>query len=145
MAIQTRYAGDAQGINNVDAKTDGTLGTIVATGLTKNPTALKITTLTGTMTAGESGTGGSVEAILRAIAIDSTVVMYQVDTDRISVLVESTGAGSSDGTTTAAAAIQARIRALTNSANSPTSNIGLAANIYAPLVTVTTSGGIKFA
>ena len=145
MAIQTRYAGDAQGINNVDAKTDGTLDTIVATGLTKNPVALKITTLTGSLTAAESGTGGPVEAILRSIAIDSTVVMYQVSSDRISVLVEATGAGSSDGTTTAAAAIQARIRALTNSANSPTGNIGISANIYAPLVTVTTSGGIKFA
>ena len=145
MAIQTRYAGDAQGINNVDAKTDGTLGTIIATGLTKNPVALKITSLTGTNTAAESATGGSVEAILRSIAIDSTIVAYQVDTDRLSVLVEATGAGSSDGTTTAAAAIQARIRALTNSANSPVGNIGVAANIYAPLITVTTSGGIKFA
>jgi hypothetical protein len=145
MAIQTRYSGDAQGINNVDAKTDGTLDTIVATGLTKNPVALKITTLTGSLTAAESGTGGPVEAILRSIAIDSTVVMYQVSSDRISVLVEATGAGSSDGTTTAAAAIQARIRALTNSANSPIGNIGISANIYAPLVTVTTSGGIKFA
>ena len=42
MAIQTRYAGDANGINNVDAKTDGSLATIIATGLTKNPTAIKI-------------------------------------------------------------------------------------------------------
>ena len=42
MAIQTRYAGDAQGINNFDAKTDGTLGTIISTGLTKAPVALKI-------------------------------------------------------------------------------------------------------
>ena len=36
MAIQTRYAGDANGVNNVDAKYDGTLGTIISTGLTKN-------------------------------------------------------------------------------------------------------------
>ena len=42
MAIQTRYAGDANGINNVDAKYDGTLGTLIATGLTKNPIAIKV-------------------------------------------------------------------------------------------------------
>ena len=131
MAIQTRYAGDAQGINNVDAKTDGTLGTIVATGLTKNPTALKITGFGGTLSAAESGTGGPVETILRSIAIDSTIVMYQVDTDRISVLVEATGATT--------ATIQTRLQGLGG-------NIGLAANIYSgPGVTVSSSSGFKLA
>ena len=104
MAIQTRYAGDAQGVNNVDAKTDGTLGTIIATGLTKNPVALKVLQPGVTNQVADSATGGNVEAILRSISIDSTVVMYQVDTDRISVLVEATG-----GTTSA---IQTRIQAL---------------------------------
>jgi hypothetical protein len=130
MAIQTRYAGDAQGINNVDAKTDGTLGTIISTGLTKSPTAFKVTGLTGTLSAAESGTGGPVETILRAIAIDSTVTMYQVDTDRISVLVEATG--------TTATGLQTRIQGLGG-------NIGLAANIYAPNITVTSSNGFKIA
>jgi hypothetical protein len=107
MAIQTRYAGDAQGVNNVDATTDGTLGTIVATGLTKSPTALKITSV-GTLSASDSGTGGIVESILRQIAIDSTVTMYQVDTDRISVLLEATG--SNDATK------QTRIRTISANA-----------------------------
>ena len=142
MAIQTRYAGDANGINNVDAKYDGTLATIVATGLTKNPLALKITGF-GTFVAAESGTGGAVETILKLIAIDSTIVAYQVDTAQMSVLVEATGAGSSDGTTTAAAAIQARLR-LANAGT--TGNIGIAGNIWAGGgVTVGTSQGIKFA
>ena len=130
MAIQTRYAGDAQGINNVDAKTDGTLATIISTGLTKSPTAFKITNLTGNLSAAESSTGGPVETILRQIAIDSTVTMYQVDTDRISVLVEATG--------TNAAGLQTRIQSLSG-------NIGLAANIYAPNITVTSSNGFKLA
>lgn len=130
MAIQTRYAGDAKGVKNVDVKTDGTLATIVATGLTKNPIALKITGF-GTFSAAESATGGPVEAILRSIAIDSTVVMYQVDTTQMSVLVEATGAP--DG------AIQTRLQSLGG-------NIGLAANIYSgPGVTVTTSQGFKLA
>ena len=143
MAIQTRYAGDAQGINNVDAKTDGTLATIVATGLTKNPTALKITGF-GTFVAAESGTGGAVETILRQIAIDSTVVMYQVDSTQLSVLVEATGAGSSDGATTAAAAIQARLRACNTGGT--TGNIGIAGNIWSGGgVTVASSQGFKLA
>jgi len=143
MAIQTRYAGDAFGINNVDKKYDGTLDTIIATGLTKNPTALKITGF-GTFTAAESGTGGAVETILKQIAIDSTVVMYQVSSTQLSVLVEATGAGSSDGTTTAAAAIATRLQACNTGGT--TGNIGIAGNIWSGGgVTVATSQGIKFA
>ena len=108
MAIVTRYAGDANGVMNVDATTDGTLATIVATGLTKNPTALKITGF-GTFVAGESATGGAVETILRTIAQDSTIVMYQVDTSQLSVLVEATG-----GTTSG---IQTRVRTVAGCAN----------------------------
>jgi hypothetical protein len=130
MAIQTRYAGDAQGINNVDATTDGTLATIVATGLTKNPTALKVTGF-GTFTKAESGTGGAVETILRSIAIDSTVVMYQVDSTQLSVLVEATGAATST--------IQTRLQGLGG-------NIGIAGNLYSgPGVAVSSSGGFKLA
>jgi hypothetical protein len=109
MAIQTRYAGDAKGINNVDATTDGTLGTIVATGLTKNPTALKLTSFDATLDSASSATGGVVESVLRAIAVDSTVVMYQVDSDRVSVLVEATGSN--------AATIQTRVRGVSGAAN----------------------------
>ena len=133
MAIQTRYAGDAQGVNNVDAKTDGTLATIVATGLTKNPTAIKV--LLGksqTFAVGDSATGGPVESILRQIAVDSTIVMYQVDTDRLSVLVEATG--------TDASGLQTRINTLANA--STTLGTG---NVWANATTVTTTTGFKIA
>jgi hypothetical protein len=133
MAIQTRYAGDANGVNNVDAKYDGTLGTIVATGLTKNPTAIAVT-LGGAgpqvFLAGDSATGGPVEAILKQIAIDSTIVMYQVDTKGLSVLVEATG-----GTTSA---IATRIATLANA--SATLGTG---NVWANLATVTSTSGFK--
>ena len=130
MAIQTRYAGDATGVNNVNSTYDGTLATIIATGLTKNPTALKITGF-GTFSATESGTGGPVEAILRSIAIDSTIVMYQVDTTQISVLVEAIG--------TTTSAVQTRLQGLGG-------NIGLAANIYSGGgVTVSSTNGFKLA
>lgn len=134
MAIQTRYAGDAQGVNNVDAKTDGTLATIVATGLTKNPVAYKI--LLGksqSFAATDSATGGPVEAILKQIAIDSTIVMYQVDTDRLSVLVEATGVAN-DST------MGTRIATLANA--STTLGTG---NVWANATTVTSTTGFKIA
>ena len=132
MAIQTRYAGDAQGVNNVDATTDGTLATIIATGLTKNPLALRIALGNSqTFDAAESATGGSVEAILKQIAVDSTIVMYQVDSAALSVLVEATGSNAST--------IGSRITGLA-------ANIGAAANIYAgPGVTISSAVGFKLA
>ena len=130
MAIQTRYAGDANGINNFDAKTDGTLGTIIATGLTKAPIALKISGL-GTFTAAESGTGGAVETILRNIGIDSTIVMYQVDSAQLSVLLEANGSS--------AATIQTRLQGLGG-------NIGIAGNIWSgSSVAVSSANGFKLA
>jgi hypothetical protein len=135
MAIQTRYAGDAQGINNVDATTDGTLGTIIATGLTKNPTAIKITlggAVQQSFLKGDSSTGGPVEAILRQIAIDSTIVMYQVDTNQLSVLVEAAG-----NTTTA---IATRIASLGNA--SAAFGTG---NVWANVATVSSTNGFKLA
>ena len=136
MAIQTRYAGDAQGVNNVDATYDGTLGTLIATGLTKNPTAIKITLgpagAVQSFRAVDSSTGGAVEAILRQIAIDSTIVMYQVDTSQLSVLVEAAG-----NTTTA---IATRIQSLGNA------SLALGAgNIWANATSVSSSNGFKLA
>lgn len=130
MAIFTRTAGDANGVNNFDSGR-GFLGNIVATGLTKYPTALKLTLANSqTFTTAELATGGAVETILRNIEQDSTVVMYQVDTDRLSILVEATGATT--------AALQTRIQSL--------GNVGIAANIYCgPGVTVTSAGGFKLA
>lgn len=146
MAIQTRYTGDSQGVVNVDGGI-GSLGNIVATGLTKAPIALKITSGNLGVT-GELVTGGAVETILRAIAVDSTITMYQLDSaNQLSVLLEATGAGPSGDTgssvqgaeilTTAqiATAIQARLQALNAGGN-----IGAAGNVYAAATTVTSSG-----
>jgi hypothetical protein len=133
MAIQTRYAGDAQGVNNVDSNTTGALGTLIATGLTKNPTAIKITLgAAQTFTVADSQTGGSVEAILRQIAIDSTIVMYQVDTSQLSVLVEAAGNTTS--------AIATRIQSLGNASAA----LGTG-NIWANATTVTSTTGFKIA
>jgi hypothetical protein len=156
MAIQTRYAGDSNGINNVDAKYDGTLGTIVATGLTKNPIALVI--LPGksqTFSSVDSATGNSVETILRAIELDSTITMYQVNSDRLSVLLEATGAGGTVGTSTSegaatvtastiASALQTRIQAIvgTDGAGNISATSG---NIWANATTVSGTYGFKLA
>ena len=149
MAIQTRYAGDANGINNVDVTYDGTLATIVATGLTKNPIALKIAGF-GTFSKAESGTGGAVETILKQIAIDSTIVMYQVDTDRISVLLEASGAGTNVNgygantfnASTVATALATRLQACNAGT---TGNIGIAGNIWSGGGVTVTSSGFKLA
>lgn len=132
MPIQTRYAGDANGVNNFDANTAGALDTIIATGLTKSPTALKI--LLGksqTLSQADSATGGVVEQILRQVAVDSTIVMYQVSSDRISVLVEATGSN--------AATIGARIQSLGNA------SVAGGSNVWANVTTTTSSTGFKIA
>lgn len=130
MAIFTRRAGDAKGVNNFDSGR-GFLGNIVATGLTKSPTALKVTLANSqTFTATELATGGAVETILRAIGQDSTIVMYQADSAQLSVLVEATGSST--------ATLQSRVQAL--------GNVGIAANIYCgPGVTVSSTNGFKLA
>lgn len=132
MAIVTRVNGDAEGVVNFDSATDGTLGTIISTGLTRSPLALRVALGNSQVfTAAESGVGGAVETILRQIAIDGTVVMYQVDTAALSVLLESTN--------TNAAGIQTRLQGLA-------ANIGAAANVYAGAgVTVSSAVGFKLA
>ena len=100
MAIVTRVNGDAKGVVNVD------FDSMVATGLTKRPTAFKITATADldtantvvdgvvTVAADERRAGGAVEAILRVISQRATIVMYQVDGDQLSVLVEAHGWGN---------------------------------------------------
>lgn len=91
MAIVTRYNGDANGVVNVDIGIHGTVSNarIISTGLTKHPTAFKITANVDVST--DLGVGGSVESVLRRVGIASTTVMYQVDGPVISLLVEATG------------------------------------------------------
>lgn len=163
MAIQTRYVGDANGIVNVDSGV-GFIGNIVATGLTKAPIALKINAgniaaTASNGTASEMVTGGAVETILRAIAIDSTVTMYEVDTGQISILLEASGAGTNQNGTyyqgaapttpaTIATALQTRLQALVGAAigsAGPTGtttggNIGISANVTASTITVVSEG-----
>lgn len=81
MAIVTRVNGDAKGVVNVDS------GKIVAF-ISKHPVCFKIT---GPDFTAETGVGGDVETVIRAIQVASTVIMYQVDGTQISVLVEATG------------------------------------------------------
>jgi len=132
MAIQTRYAGDAKGINNVDAEYDGTLATIIATGLTKNPTALTVKLgKSQTLSSADSATGGFVETVLRTIGVDSTIVMFQVDESQISVLLEATGSN--------ATAIGTRIQALGNA------SVAGGSNVWANVTTVSSSLGFKLA
>lgn len=162
MAIQTRYAGDALPVINMDAGLTSPVTSInvpISTGLTKSPIAL-VVAHANVGVATEMVTGGAVETILRTIGTDSTITAYQVDAGQISILLEATGAGGSAGvqggaTITAGSivtAIQARLRALTGAAlgtAGPTGtttggNIGISANVNAGSLTVT-NVGIKFA
>jgi hypothetical protein len=138
MAIQTRYAGDATGINNFDGAYDGTLGTLIATGATKSPTAISIVLgKSQTFSAADSATGGVVETFLRQLAIDGTIIAYQVNSGTLSVLLEATGAGTSSGgvVTGVATALQTRIQSLGNA------SVGAGgSNIWANAATVTNVG-----
>lgn len=130
MAIFTRTSGDAKGVVNVDTGTHGGgIGAIVATGIGKHPTAFHIGTAVDLR--GETGTGGAVEAILRTLAVQSSLLAYQVENDatgQISVLVEAT---SYD-----AASLAAAIHAIGSTGAGP---VDLSAT------TVTTAGGFKLA
>jgi len=121
MAIFTRTNGDAKGVVNVDVGTHGSgIGTIIATGIGKRPTAFKIDSNADLR--GEMGVGGQVETMLRVIATRSSIIAYQVENDNsgiVSVLVEATSFDASGLQTELA-------------------NAGLT-------TVVTTSGGMKFA
>ena len=107
MAIFTRTNGDAYGVVNVDNGTHGSgVGTLISTGIGKHISIFKLDTGTVDIS-GQSGVGGAVEAILRTIATQSTVVAYQVENDNsgeMRVVVEATGFD--------AAGLQTAVRAL---------------------------------
>ena len=94
----TRVHGDADGVVNVDVGLNqagqglNSNATIIATGLTKHPTAYRIVANVSMDT--DMGEGGVVETYLRRLQTASTVVMYQVDGVALSVLVEAQGFGS---------------------------------------------------
>lgn len=107
MAIFTRTNGDANGVVHVDtAAHGGGIGTIISTGITKRPTIYKLDTGTVDIS-GEAGVGGAVEAVLRLIATQATIIAYQVENDssgEMRVMVEATGWVAAD--------LQAAVRAL---------------------------------
>lgn len=107
MAIFTRTAGDAKGVVHVDTGTAGAgIGTIISTGLVRRPTIYKVDTGTVDIR-GEMGVGGAVEAMLKVVATQATIVAYQVENDNsgeMRVMVEATGWAAAD--------LQTAIRAL---------------------------------
>jgi len=107
MAIFTRTNGDAYGVVNVDTGIRGEgVGSIISTGIGKHISIFKLDTGTVDIS-GQSGVGGAVEAILRTISTQSTIVAYQVENDNsgeMRVVVEATGFS--------AAGLQAAVRAL---------------------------------
>lgn len=106
MAIFTRTSGDAKGVVHVDtAAAGGGIGTIISTGIGKRPTLFLVDTNVDLR--GETGVGGAVEAMLRVVAVQSTIIAYQVEDDNsgeVRVMVEATGYD--------AAGLQAAVRAL---------------------------------
>ena len=136
MAIQTRVEGTSQAVKNVSTTTTNPNAVIIATGIAGPITAYKITTLGVTANlAAELGTGGAVEAMLRTIAVNGTVLAYQVDADsatsQLSVITERASETAAD--------LQIRIRAL------HASNIGAASTVTGQTAVVSTVGGIKLA
>jgi hypothetical protein len=107
MAIFTRTSGDANGVVNVDTGVHGAgVGTLISTGIGKHISIFKLDTGTVDIS-GQTGVGGAVEAILRTVAVQSTIVAYQVENDNsgeVRVVVEATGYD--------AAGLQAAVRAL---------------------------------
>jgi hypothetical protein len=132
MAIQTRYAGDANPVPNVGTVTLNANAVIINTGISSPIQAFKITGMGGNLAA-ELSTGGAVETIVRTAAANATVIAYQVDSNsQISLITER----SSDTATT----LQNAIQALNGGGN-----IGVASTVTASGATVSTTGGIKFA
>jgi hypothetical protein len=165
MAIQTRYAGDANGVVNVDNSNGAVAGFPITPGLTKAPTLIAIAnSTTGANLALETNTGGAVETVLRALQIDGTVTMYQVQPQTgsalMSVYLEATGIHSGEQTSSTsegayiqtnaqiATAVQNRLTALLGAASAvagPTGtttggNIGISSNVWANNFTVTNVG-----
>lgn len=96
MAIFARINGDANGVVNQDVGINprtNDLDVLISTG-GKRPTMFKIVADTGVSFNAEMGAGGAVEAVLRLISTQATIVAYQVTTGsqgQMSVLCESTG------------------------------------------------------
>lgn len=130
----TRVHGDANGVVNVNIGMagDSSANVIIATGLTKQPTAYKIVA----NVALDMGEGSAVETILRSLQVASTVVMYQVTNTQLNVLVEAQGFGSDS----------AVANALPGTATSTVGSL-TTANVLVPvsITTVSSAGGFQLA
>lgn len=105
MAIFTRTSGNANGVVHVDVA-DGTgVGGIVGF-IGRKISIFKLDTGTVDIS-GQTGVGGAVEAVLRTVATQSSIIAYQVENDNsgeMRVMVDATGFD--------AAGLQTAVRAL---------------------------------
>ena len=148
MATVTKSNGDSQVTVNVgDSLTKNSNAVIINTGIASPITAYKISLVatTGNLAAelgGPNGSGvpGAIETILGDLSANATILAYQIDAgtsgaQQISVITERSAMSASD--------YQTILRTL--------GNVGSRSNVYlsesggSPSVTVTSSGGIKWA
>jgi hypothetical protein len=148
MATVTKVNGDSQVVVNVgDSLSKNANAVIINTGIASPITAYKISTFGATanlaaeLSRGANGTEGAVEALIRTVSGNATVLAYQVDTSgstaQLSVIVERSG-------WTNDTALRDAIRAMLG-AETGTANIGSKSAITVTSATVSSSGGIKLA
>jgi hypothetical protein len=141
MATVNRVNGDSQIVVNVgDSLTKNANAITVNTGISSPITAIKVLAVTGNLAAelgAPSGAGvpGAVDTLLKTIALNATVLAYQVDNNtanvQLSVLVERSGWASD-------LALQTAVRALG-------ANIGSQGVVNMSAAAVSTTSGIKIA
>lgn len=105
MAIFTRTSGNANGVVHVDVAAGTGVGGIVGF-IGRKVSVFKLDTGSVDIS-GQTGVGGAVEAILRTVALESSIIAYQVENDNsgeMRVMVDATGFD--------AAGLQAAVRAL---------------------------------
>ena len=148
MATVTKVNGDSQVVVNVgDSLSKNANAIIINTGIASPITAYKIGTFGATanlaaeLSRGANGTEGAVEALVRTVSGNATVLAYQVDaagsSAQLSVIVERSG-------WTNDTALRDAIRAMVG-AETGTANIGSKSAITVSSATVSSSGGIKLA
>ena len=147
MAVFTKVNGDTNPVVNVGTVTKNANAVIINTGIASPITAFKIGTFGATanlaaeLSRGANGSEGAVEALLRAVSANATVIAYQVDSAgssaQLSVLVERSG-------WTSDTALRDVIRALLGD-DTGTANIGSKSAIDVTNATVSSTGGIKIA
>ena len=126
MAVFTRVNGDAGGVVQVDAGRNLANGVVINTGIAAPLTGYKITASANL--SNDLVTGGAVETVLRTLSGNATVLAYQIDGTKLSVLVERSG-WASDTVAQASLAALGNIgvaSAITISATTSAGGIGLA-------------------